>query len=480
MAVLTKEKGFTPVMIRSFVAAILGMFYFGYNTGVINAPEDSIKDFIMESHKSHYGVGLEDQQLNVIFTCIVSAFIVGGMIGAMVGGFVAERVGRRRGVMASALIGVVGGVIAAISSPCLSWEVLLVGRLVVGLTAGLNTVVCPMYVAELAPVALRGGMGIGNQLAVTSGILIGQVLGLPNVLGGASTWPWLISLTVVPPLIQLALLPSCPNSPRYLAISLDDQEAAREALLQLRGGNVEMVDAEMEEMRLEKEEGKEITEIGVFQLLRSSALRPALVLCVMMHLSQQLSGMVAIFQYSVGFFVDAGVEKDKAGFANMGVGAIMVVMTFVSVFLMDRVGRRPLHLVGLVGMCVMSVVIVIAQNLDQSLLLIFLVYGFVVFFAVGPGGIPWMITGEVFTQGPRSAASAVAVFFNWSANLLVSLTFPLLKEPLGDFIFLPFAILLAALFVFLVLYLPETKGRTVGETMSLLKDRGWSTGYGTR
>merc|ERR1719319_446782 len=443
MAVLTKEKGFTPVMIRSFVAAILGMFYFGYNTGVINAPEDSIKVFIRESHQSHYGVGLEYQQLNVIFTCIVSAFIVGGMIGAMVGGFVAERVGRRRGVMASALIGVVGGVIAAISSPCLSWEVLLVGRLVVGLTAGLNTVGCPMYVAELAPVALRGGMGIGNQLAVTSGILIGQVLGLPNVLGGASTWPWLISLTVVPPLIQLALLPSCPNSPRYLAISFDEQEAARDALLQLRGGNVEMVDAEMEE----------ITEIGVFQLLRSSALRPALVLCVMMHLSQQLSGMVAIFQYSVGFFVDAGVEKDKAGFANMGVGAIMVVM---------------------------SVVIVIAQNLDQSLLLIFLVYGFVVFFAVGPGGIPWMITGEVFTQGPRSAASAVAVFFNWSANLLVSLTFPLLKEPLGDFIFLPSAILLAALFVFLVPYLPETKGRTVGETMSLLKDRGWSTGYGTR
>merc|ERR1719319_1823763 len=453
MAVLTKEKGFTPVMIRSFVAAILGMFYFGYNTGVINAPEDSIKVFIRESHQSHYGVGLEYQQLNVIFTCIASAFIVGGMIGAMVGGFVAERVGRRRGVMASALIGVVGGVIAAISSPCLSWEVLLVGRPGVGLTAGLNTVVCPMYVAELAPVALRGGMGIGNQLAVTSGILIGQVLGLPNVLGGASTWPWLISLTVVPPLIQLALLPSCPNSPRYLAISLDDQEAAREALLQLRGGNVEMVDAEMEEMRLEKEEGEEITEIGVFQLLRSSALRPALVLCVMMHLSQQLFGMVAIFQYSVGFFVDAGVEKDKAGFANMGVGAIMVVM---------------------------SVVIVIAQNLDQSLLLIFLVYGFVVFFAVGPGGIPWMITGEVFTQGPRSAASAVAVFFNWSANLLVSLTFPLLKEPLGDFIFLPSAILLAALFVFLVPYLPETKGRTVGETMSLLKDRGWSTGYGTR
>merc|ERR1719319_2241707 len=181
MAVLTKQKGFTPVMIRSFVAAILGMFYFGYNTGVINAPEDSIKVFIRESHQSHYGVGLEDQQLNVIFTCIVSAFIVGGMIGAMVGGFVAERVGRRRGVMASALIGVVGGVIAAISSPCLSWEVLLVGRLVVGLTAGLNTVVCPMYVAELGP---------------------------PNVLGGASTWPWLISLTVVPPLIQLALLPS--------------------------------------------------------------------------------------------------------------------------------------------------------------------------------------------------------------------------------------------------------------------------------
>ena len=101
MGTVTKDSGFTPVMIRSFLASILGMFYFGYNTGVINAPEKSIIAFINESHRSHYGVYLEETHLNAIFTCIVSAFIVGGMVGAMIGGMVAEKVGRRRGVMAS-------------------------------------------------------------------------------------------------------------------------------------------------------------------------------------------------------------------------------------------------------------------------------------------------------------------------------------------------------------------------------------------
>ena len=135
-----------------------------------------------------------------------------------------------------------------------------------------------------------------------------QVLGLPNVLGGSSTWPWLISLTVLPPLIQLVLLPFCPSSPRYLAISLDSPDEAREALLLLRANNVSQVDAEMEEMLAEKEASKE-PDMGVFKLLGSSSLRPALIICVVMHLSQQLSGMVSTLFFFILRCVRQGVPK---------------------------------------------------------------------------------------------------------------------------------------------------------------------------
>jgi len=474
----------TATLVRSVFAAVLGMFYFGFNTGVVNAPADSIKRFTNESYHSHYGEYLDKSGQDIIFTIITSSFIVGGMVGAMGGGFVADKIGRKKGLIVSQITGLVGGIIMAISKPTSSWEVLLVGRLVVGLTAGLNTVLVPMYVSEIAPVELRGGLGVFNQLAVTSGIFMGQILGLSEVLGNDKGWPWLLAIATIPCVVQLAILMVSPMSPRYLAISLEQVEKARKELMKLRNNDDEMVDRELEEMKVEKEAEQE-PEMSIIELLKSKNLRVALIICVVMHLSQQFSGMVAIFYYAVDFFESAGISNENAKYANLGVGSILVAMTLVTIPLMDRLGRRVLHLVGLVGMCVMSILIVIAQNLmpkegsDDSggsgAFLIAATLGFVVFFAVGPGSIPWMIAGEMFTQGPRPAASSLVVFVNWAANLAVGLIFPLVLIPeLNSFTFLPFAILLAAVSVFVFIFLPETKGKTVGETSMLLQDKGWA------
>jgi len=474
----------TSTLVRSVFAAVLGMFYFGFNTGVVNAPAASIQRFTNQSYYEHYGEYLDKSGQDTIFTIITSAFIVGGMAGAMGGGFVADKIGRKRGLVVSQITGLLGGVIMAISKPTSSWEVLLVGRLVVGITAGLNTVLVPMYVSEIAPVELRGGLGVFNQLAVTSGIFLGQILGLDEILGNDEGWPWLLAVATIPCVLQLAILMVSPSSPRYLAISLDRVEQARKELMKLRNNDDAMVDKELEEMQAEKEAEQE-PEMSILELLSSSKLRQALIICVVMHLSQQYSGMVAIFYYAVNFFESAGISSDDAKYANLGVGAVMVAMTLVTIPLMDRLGRRVLHLVGLAGMCVMAILIVIAQNLmpkegeDQSGgsggFLIAVTLGFVVFFAVGPGSIPWMIAGEMFTQGPRPAASSVVVFVNWAANLSVGLIFPLVLIPqLNEFTFLPFAILLAGFIVFVFIFLPETKGRTVGETTMLLQEKGWS------
>ena len=262
---------------------------------------------------------------------------------------------------------------------------------------------------------------------------------------------------------------------------------ARDALLQLRGVNQqEQVDMELKEMMEEAAAEKE-PEMSIPELIGSSKLRLPLIICIFMHLSQQLSGMVAIFYYSISFFtrcnfipsstktiilcLSAGIGEQEAQYANLGVGAIMVTMTLVTIPLMDRLGRRVLHLGGLGGMCAMAILIVIAQNMENAGgVLIAATLVFVVFFALGPGSIPWMIAGEMFTQGPRPAASALVVFINWAANLAVSLLFPLVLIPeLQEFTFLPFAIFIAVFFIFIFLYLPETKGRTVGETTALLQ-----------
>ena len=183
----------------------------------------------------------------------------------------------------------------------------------------------------------------------------------------------------------------------------------------------------------------------------------------------------AIFYYAVTFFKSAGIAENQAKLANLGVGAIMVTMTFITIPLMDRLGRRALQLTSLgskdkrdgktfltslfsVGTLVMSILIIIAQNEDIGAFLIATTLIFVVFFALGNGSIPWLITGEMFTQGSRSAASSIVVFINWAANLTVGLVFPLVLIPLLDtYTFLPFAILLAFFSAFVFLFLPETK-----------------------
>ena len=149
----------TFILVRSVFGAVLGMFYFGFNTGVVNAPEKAIREFCNDSYYQHYGTYLDQNSSNIIFTVITSAFIVGGMLGAMMGGLVADKLGRKKGLILSQVMGLVGGITMPLSRPTMAWEVLLVGRLVVGLTAGLNTVLVPVYVSEIAPLHLRGALG---------------------------------------------------------------------------------------------------------------------------------------------------------------------------------------------------------------------------------------------------------------------------------------------------------------------------------
>ena len=207
-----------------------------------------------------------------------------------IGGVVADKVGRRRGLLLSSVMGGLGGVIMAISESVVSWEVLVVGRLVVGLSAGLNTVLVPTYVSEIAPLQLRGGLGVFNQLAVTCGIFFGQILGLGEVLGNEDGWPWLLAITIIPCVLQILILFWSPMSPRYLGITLANTEEAREALMQLRNNDVSMVEEEMEEIREELEKVKE-PEMSVMELLVSRKLRVSLIICIVMHLSQQLCGI---------------------------------------------------------------------------------------------------------------------------------------------------------------------------------------------
>lgn len=466
-------QGLTFFLGYSIFAAVLGMLQFGYNTGVINAPESVIEKFIRFAYRQRYdGENMTYKHSTFLYAIAVAVFALGGMCGGFVGGWVANKMGRKGGLLANNVIGVIGAVAMGSSKYLASYELLILGRYLIGINCGLNTSLVPMYISEIAPLTLRGGLGTVNQLAVTVGLLISQVLGVEGLLGTDGGWPYLLAVALFPSVLQLTLLPMCPESPRYLLITKGEEQAAREALKKLR--NSMDIEDDIMEMRAEEQAQMAEAKITLFELATSPTLKLPLLIAIIMQLSQQLSGINAVFYYSTNLFITTGLSETHAKYATIGIGLVMVIMTLISIPLMDRSGRRTLHLYGLGGMFIFSIFITISFLVKELVawiwwLSVVSTLFYVVFFAVGPGSIPWMITAELFSQGPRPAAMSVAVLVNWSANFFVGIGFPTMQTTLENYTFLPFSVFLALFWVFTYRKVPETKNKTFDEIATLFR-----------
>uniref|UniRef100_A0A8C6WYW3 Solute carrier family 2 member 1 n=1 Tax=Neogobius melanostomus TaxID=47308 RepID=A0A8C6WYW3_9GOBI len=467
----SEEPKVTPSLLMAVGSAVLGSLQFGYNTGVINAPQRS---FYNETWLWRFSEPISHPALTALWSLTVAIFPVGGMIGSFSVGLFVNRFGRKNSMLGANVLAVLSAALMGLSQLASSFEMLIVGRFVVGVFCGLCTGFVPMYVEEISPTTLRGALGTLHQLGVVIGILLAQILGLEWLLGSLSLWPVLLSFTVLPALLQCVLLPFCPESPRYLLINCSQESEAHEVLVKLRG--TENVAEDMQEMREESHRMQQETSVSILELLRTPAYKQPLMVAVMLQLSQQLSGINAVFYYSTGIFEKAGVSQPV--YATIGTGVVNTAFTVVSLFVVERVGRRPLHLIGLMGMAVSAVFLTVLLFLGKeqlawmSYVSIAAIFSFVAFFEIGPGPIPWFIVAELFSQGPRPAAVAVAGFSNWSANFLVGICFQYIEQLCGPFVFIIFTVLLLAFFIFTYFKVPETKGRTFEEISAGFKRAG--------
>ncbi|XP_049458821.1 solute carrier family 2, facilitated glucose transporter member 1-like isoform X2 [Epinephelus fuscoguttatus] len=453
----------TGYLLFSLGTAVIGSLQFGYNTGVINAPEQKLRSFFNDTWVERYGEPISAGVCTMVWSVAVAIFSVGGMVGSFSVGVMANRFGRRRSMFLVNSLAVIGGLLMGFSTICSSYEMVIAGRLIIGLFCGLFTGLTPMYVGEVSPTPLRGAFGTLHQLGVVVGILIAQIFGLEALLGSAKLWPLLLALTVAPAVLQCILLPFCPESPRFLLINLKQEEQARKALVRLRGS--EDVSKDLQEMKEESAKMAMEKKVTIPELFRSAAYRQPLLIAVMLQLSQQLSGINAVFYYSTGIFDSAGVKQPI--YATIGAGIVNTVFTIVSLFLVEKAGRRTLHLLGLGGMAISALLMTISLLLKDfpvmSYMAIIAVMLFVAMFELGPGPIPWFIVAELFSQGPRPAAMAVAGCCNWTANFLVGISFPKLVEACGPWVFLIFTAFLIIFFIFTFIKVPETKGKTFDE-----------------
>ncbi|XP_063232892.1 solute carrier family 2, facilitated glucose transporter member 1-like isoform X2 [Bacillus rossius redtenbacheri] len=469
-------EGWTPLLVLTGVATTVGCSVpVGYSIGVMNTPAAIIKEFCNETVFSNYGSYLSEPQMNVLWSVIVSIFLMGGVTGSLTGGWVADRFGRQGAVVISGVLSLVAALFFVTCHLARSVEMLLLARLVIGLSCGLTTSTIPMYLTEIAPLSIRGAMGVLCPLGLTVGVIVAQVLGLKQVLGRPDTWPYLLGLYAVLILVSALALPFLPESPKYLYIVRGQEERGIRELTRLRGLAPDQLRDELEDMRQANKAEEEAGGSWTFgSVLRAPSLRLPLLLVCALQAGQQFSGINAVFYYSMTIFENAGLSHDGAQYASIGAGGMNLLVAIIAIPLVNRCGRRPLALwscftasVCLVLLCVC--ITYIKAFTWMPYVAIFAVLAYVFCYGYGLGPIPYFIGSELFQVAPRPVAMSYGSMANWAGNFIVGMTFPSLQALIGQYSFLLFAATTLLLTVFLKYYLPETKGRNPSDVAEILQ-----------
>lgn len=431
--------------------AALGGLLFGFDTGVIAGA----MLFIIPA----FHLGPAQQGL------VVSAVTFGALFGALAGGAASEALGRRWTNVLAGISFVAGAVFSAIAP---GLEILVASRVLVGLAIGLSSVAAPMYIAELSPSRDRGKLVSLFQLAITIGILLSYVV--DRALAPDRAWRWMLGLAAIPGALLVLGMIAMPESPRWL-VQKGAEKAARNALALVRPP------ADIEAEVLEIREDIEHNQPSAWNELLMPGLRPALLVGVGLAVFQQATGINTIIYYAPQIFERAGLgSAGSALAATVGIGVVNVLSTLIAIRLVDRLGRKPLLLAGLAGMTASLAALGISQGMgsmigiDPSMLgpiTIGFIGVYIVCFAFSLGPVVWLMISEIFPNRARARAVAISTASNWTANFLVSFSFPLLQAALGPFLWWVYAGTGVAAFIFIVNYVPETKGKSLEEISRL-------------
>ncbi|MDF0529232.1 sugar porter family MFS transporter [Tsukamurella sp. 8F] len=428
-------------------AASLGIIY-GYDTSNIGAA----KDFITKQ----YDLGTTMTQ------AMASVVVVGEILGAILAGWLANRFGRKRSMVT---VGACYAIFAVLSAVAPNPELLLVARFCLGLTVGVSVVVVPVFVAESAPSAKRGGMLVTYQFATIFGIILGYVLGylFADAGFGDGAWRWMLGVAAIPAVIVTLVLLRLPDTARWY-MSQGREVEARTTLSRIEpDGDVE---GELNDMRraLADEAGG-----GLGELFRKPFLR-ATFFVVGLGFFIQITGINAIIYYSPDIFKSMGFEGDFGSYMLPAfVQVFGLVAVIVSLFTIDRFGRRPILLSGIAIMILAFVVMIVAYSMaggDFGSSKSAGVLGFIglvlvtVGFSSGFGSLVWVYAGEAFPARLRSLGSSAMLTSDLAANWIVAqFTLSLLRGLGGAWTFGLFGVLTVAAFAFVFKFAPETKGR---------------------
>jgi SP family arabinose:H+ symporter-like MFS transporter len=428
------------VGLAAVVAATSGLL-FGFDIAVINGALLLLR---------------EQFQLGELQTEVAaSALLAGCIVGAAIAGYWSDRAGRRRVLIYSAILFTLSSIGAALPRNLVEF---VIARLFGGVAIGAASVLAPLYIAEIAPAHMRGRLVSMNQMAIVTGILLAYLVNWGLAWTGPSAWRWMFAVAAIPSVFFLVALFFVPESPRWLTEQKREDEAL-DVLTRVSGPAIAA--AQMAEIRESISE-----ESGTFAELLQPGYRRALLLAVALAVLQQWAGVNTVLFYGAVIMKEqvGGQSAASAIGANVFIGLINFVFTVLSMWLIDKVGRRPLLIVSASGMLVAHLGLAFAFRMTPipGMLIIGLMLLCVASFAVGLGTGVWVVLSEIFPTRIRGLAMSIATVSLWSACVALTFTYLSIASALGPTgAFLIYAVMCAVIIVVVLKWTPETKGQTL-------------------
>ena len=457
---LDDDSGFSSgrTAVRIAGVAALGGLLFGYDSAVINGAVDSIQD----------DFGIDNKRLGFA----VASALLGAAVGAMTAGRIADKIGRIAVMKIAAVLFLISAIGTGLAHDV--WTIVLF-RIVGGIGVGVASVIAPAYIAETSPPGIRGRLGSLQQLAIVSGIFLSFVVnwllqwtaGGPNepLWFGLDAWRWMFLAMAVPAVVYGALAFTIPESPRYLVASHKIPEARRVLNMLLGQKNLEITITRIRET-LEREDKPSWRDLkkptgGIYGIVWVG---------LGLSIFQQFVGINVIFYYSNVLWQAVGFSADESAVYTVITSVINVLTTLIAIALIDKIGRKPLLLIGSAGMAVtLATMAVIFANASvnpdgtpslpgaSGVIALIAANLFVVAFGMSWGPVVWVLLGEMFPNRIRAAALGLAAAGQWAANWAITVSFPELRNNLG--LAYGFYALCAALsFLFVTKWVRETKG----------------------
>jgi len=422
-------------LLKSTVVAALGGLLFGFDTAVIAGATQALKVLYQ---LSPLGEG---------FT--VASALVGTVIGSMLAGIPGDRYGRRDSLRGMAVLYVVSALGCAFAW---NWTALVISRFIGGLAIGGSSVLGPMYIAEISPAKWRGRLVGLFQFNVVFGILLAYlsnyILGTMGF--GAAEWRWKLGVTAVPAAFFLLMLFGIPRSPRWL-VKKGRIDEAREVLRLIGEENYEQ---ELKDI-VESIDAEHVTSDALF----TAKYRVPIFLAISIGMFNQLSGINAILYYLNAIFEHAGFSKVSGDLQAVAIGATNLLFTMLAMSVIDKVGRKKLLLIGSCGtaLCLGGVAVIFLTGRHENLL-VWMLVGYIAFFAFSQGAVIWVYISEVFPNRVRAKGQSLGSFSHWIMNALISWTFPLMAASSGGYPFVFFSAMMVLQFFVVLFFYPETKG----------------------